>query len=187
MKRIHSGMKSKKFDISSSVEAVKICKDTYLIANSGCKNTYEEYFLNGTIPSVECNRHSGSSIRPIEATSNNNTSSFESNTPRNESVVETTQNQSNESPVQEIIETFKNTVNNEDSSNQNSISSTNNTVEKETTYNIGPNSNNTITPNDDVTQTIDGQDNATDVDSSSDDGEVENFDTMFEDDDIFEQ
>ena len=187
MKRIHSGMKSKKFDISSSVEAVKICKDTYLIANSGCKNTYEEYFLNGTIPSVECNRHSGSSIRPIEATSNNNTSSSESNTPRNESVVETTQNQSNESPVQEIIETFKNTVNNEDSSNQNSISSTNNTVEKETTYNIGPNSNNTITPNDDVTQTIDGQDNATDVDSSSDDGEVENFDTMFEDDDIFEQ
>ena len=187
MKRIHSGMKSKKFDISSGVEAVKVCKDTYLIANSGCKNTYEEYFLNGTIPSVECNRHSGSSIRPIEATSNNNTSSFESNTPRNESVVETTQNQSNESPVQEIIETFKNTVNNEDSSNQNSISSTNNTVEKETTYNIGPNSNNTITPNDDVTQTIDGQDNATDVDSSSDDGEVENFDTMFEDDDIFEQ
>lgn len=187
MKRIHSGMKSKKFDISSSVEAVKICKDTYLIANSGCKNTYEEYFLNGTIPSVECNKHSGSSIRPIEATSNNNTSSSESNTPRNESVVETTQNQSNESPVQEIIETFKNTVNNEDSSNQNSISSTNNTVEKETTYNIGPNSNNTITPNDDVTQTIDGQDNATDVDSSSDDGEVENFDTMFEDDDIFEQ
>ena len=187
MKRIHSGMKSKKFDISSGVEAVKVCKDTYLIANSGCKNTYDEYFLNGTIPSVECNRHSGSSIRPIEATSNNNTSSSESNTPRNESVVETTQNQSNESPVQEIIETFKNTVNNEDSSNQNSISSTNNTVEKETTYNIGPNSNNTITPNDDVTQTIDGQDNATDVDSSSDDGEVENFDTMFEDDDIFEQ
>ena len=187
MKRIHSGMKSKKFDIPSSVEAVKICKDTYLIANSGCKNTYEEYFLNGTIPSVECNRHSGSSIRPIEATSNNNKSSSESNTPRNESVVETTQNQSNESPVQEIIETFKNTVNNEDSSNQNSISSKNNTVEKETTYNIGPNSNNTITPNDDVTQTIDGQDNATDVDSSSDDGEVENFDTMFEDDDIFEQ
>ena len=187
MKRIHSGMKSKKFDISSGVEAVKVCKDTYLIANSGCKNTYEEYFLNGTIPSVECNRHSGSSIRPIEATSNNNTSSSESNTPRNESVVDTTQNQNNESPVQEIIETFKNTVNNEDSSNQNSISSTNNTVEKETTYNIGPNSNNTITPNDDVTQTIDGQDNATDVDSSSDDGEVENFDTMFEDDDIFEQ
>ena len=187
MKRIHSGMKSKKFDIPSSVEAVKICKDTYLIANSGCKNTYEEYFLNGTIPSVECNRHSGSSIRPIEATSNNNKSSSESNTPRNESVVETTQNQSNESPVQEIIETFKNTVNNEDSSNQNSISSTNNTVEKETTYNIGPNSNNTITPNDDVTQTIDGQDNATDVDSSSDDGEVENFDTMFEENDIFEQ
>lgn len=187
MKRIHSGMKSKKFDIPSSVEAVKICKDTYLIANSGCKNTYEEYFLNGTIPSVECNRHSGSSIRPIEATSNNNKSSSESNTPRNESVVETTQNQSNESPVQEIIETFKNTVNNEDSSNQNSISSTNNTVEKETTYNIGPNSNNTITPNDDVTQTIDGQDNAADVDSSSDDGEVENFDTMFEENDIFEQ
>ncbi|MCR5186878.1 MAG: penicillin-binding protein [Clostridia bacterium] len=187
MKRIHSGMKSKKFDVSSDVEAVKICKDTFLIANSGCKNTYEEYFLKGTIPEVECNKHSGSSMRPIEATSNNNPSSSESNTPRNESVVETTQNQNDELPVQEIIETFKNTINNVDSSNQNSNFSTNNTVEKETTYNIGPNSNNTVTPNDDVTTTTGGQDNVAEEDSSSDDGEVENFDTMFEEDDIFEQ
>lgn len=64
MKRVHSGLDEAKFKIPQSKDlvSVEICKDTGLISNDGCSNTYTEYYLAGTEIKEYCNKHSGKKI-----------------------------------------------------------------------------------------------------------------------------
>ena len=66
MRNIHSGLANATFEKPSWIQTETICADSGCIANSGCTNTYEEYFLWGTKPG-NCTKHSGNKI-----TTNNN-------------------------------------------------------------------------------------------------------------------
>ncbi len=58
MKKIHYGLADATFQKPSWIQTATICVDSGKIANSGCPNTYEEYFLWGTKPD-KCTKHSG--------------------------------------------------------------------------------------------------------------------------------
>ncbi len=78
MKRIHSGLEDASFEMPSWIQTATICADSGGIANSGCTDTYEEYFLWGTKPD-ECTEHNGSKLTNSSSTSsssntNNNAS-----------------------------------------------------------------------------------------------------------------
>ena len=75
MKRVHSDLDDASFDKPSWIQTEIICADSGCIANSGCPNTYEEYFLWGTKPD-ECTIHSGNKL----TNSSNTNSSSSTNT-----------------------------------------------------------------------------------------------------------
>ena len=58
MRRVHSGLEKESFEMPSKIAVTTICADTGKVARTGCKNTYIEYFLWGTVPE-ECTKHSG--------------------------------------------------------------------------------------------------------------------------------
>lgn len=62
MKSVHTNLEKKKFQKPNGVTTAMICSQTGLKANTGCTNTYEEYFIWGTVPK-ECNEHKGSTIK----------------------------------------------------------------------------------------------------------------------------
>lgn len=76
MKKIHYGLDGATFQKPSWIQTVTICADTGEIANNGCTNTYEEYFLWGTKPS-ECIKHSESKVTNFNK--NNSSTSINSN------------------------------------------------------------------------------------------------------------
>lgn len=57
MSKIHSNLPSSKFTITNGLTSINICKDSGKIATSHCKNTYTEYFLNGTVITDVCEEH----------------------------------------------------------------------------------------------------------------------------------
>lgn len=59
MSRIHTGLNSAKFEKPMNLSSCTICAETGKKATTGCTNTYTEYFLWLTTPSL-CNKHSGS-------------------------------------------------------------------------------------------------------------------------------
>ena len=61
MKDIHKNKNDSKFEIPSGVIACTVCKESGMRARSGCKDTYTEYYLKGTLPDY-CNIHSGSEV-----------------------------------------------------------------------------------------------------------------------------
>ena len=61
MRSIHSGLDNATFEKPSWIQTETICADSGGIANSGCTNTYEEYFLWGTKPE-NCTKHSGNRV-----------------------------------------------------------------------------------------------------------------------------
>ena len=61
MRSIHSGLDNATFEKPSWIQTETICTDSGGIANSGCTNTYEEYFLWGTKPE-NCTKHSGNRV-----------------------------------------------------------------------------------------------------------------------------
>lgn len=77
MSRVHSNLQSAKFDKPSSVLKVTVCAETGRKANTGCPNTYDEYFLIGTKP-ITCTKHAGTEINDGN-TSNKNTNNTNSN------------------------------------------------------------------------------------------------------------
>ena len=58
MRRVHDGLTNASFREPSWITTDIICADTGMLAKTGCKNIYEEYFLWGTEPD-ECTKHSG--------------------------------------------------------------------------------------------------------------------------------
>ena len=73
MSKIHSGLKTAKFEKPSGVIGVTICAETGMKATTGCPHTYTEYFLWFTTPQL-CNKHSGQEMKTnIDNDSKNNT------------------------------------------------------------------------------------------------------------------
>ena len=132
MRNIHSGLDNATFEKPSWIQTETICADSGGIANSGCTNTYEEYFLWGTKPD-NCTEHSGNRI-----TTNNN---------QNEQREQTNQNVFNEdltldpSLENEIPET--NTSTNTITDNNR----TNTTTDNNRTNTTNTNRNNTTSTN----------------------------------------
>ena len=126
MRNIHSGLDSARFEKPSWIQTETICADSGGIANSGCTNTYEEYFLWGTRPN-NCTEHSGSKV-----TTNEN---------QNEQSEETNQNVFNEDL------TLDPDLENEIPENNTSINTTNTTDNSRTNTTNDNNRNNTTNTN----------------------------------------
>ena len=71
MSRIHTGLKGAKFENPGAISTATICSATGKKANTGCPNTYTEYFLWFTVPEI-CNEHNGSEIKNNENINKNN-------------------------------------------------------------------------------------------------------------------
>ena len=148
MKNIHSGLENASFgDPPSGITTVTLCKDSGLLANTGCTNTYTEYFLKNTAPTSYCTTHSGSKINssseqniennsPTDSTSNNPTQtitqeSYTNNTPN----ISSPSNDSNNTSS-DINKPNTNTMATENTLNTNtSYTPDTNTIENDSTDN----------------------------------------------------
>lgn len=70
MNNVHSSLQNAKFNKPAGVIKLTVCTETGRKANTGCPNTYEEYFLIGTAP-TSCNKHSGSELTDSDSSSKN--------------------------------------------------------------------------------------------------------------------
>ena len=146
MRNIHSDLANATFEKTSWIQTATICADSGKIANSGCTNTYEEYFLWGTRPD-NCTEHSGNKV-----TNNNNHNAQSQETNQNVFNEDLTLDPSLENEIPEtntstntITNTTTddnetNTVNNNDRNNTtntniNNTSSSNSTTTNSTTIN----------------------------------------------------
>ena len=123
MKRIHSDLDNATFDKPSWIQTAIICADSGCIANSGCPNTYEEYYLWGTKPD-ECTMHSGSKI--TNSNNSNNSSNISNDNTEDEDYEEITFDpdlEDEEIPIEEETET--NTAINDDQISNNTNTSDN--------------------------------------------------------------
>ena len=165
MKNIHSGLENASFgDPPSGITTVTLCKDSGLLANTGCTNTYTEYFLKNTAPTSYCTTHSGSKIN----------SSSEQNIENNSSTDSTNNNNPTQTAPQESY--INNTPNisspSNDSNNTSSDINNTNTMATENTLNT----NTSYTPN---TNTI-GNDS---TDNNNSDSQDEHTNTIGSDSD----
>ncbi len=103
MKRIHSDLDNATFDKPSWIQTAIICADSGCIANSGCPNTYEEYYLWGTKPD-ECTMHSGSKITN-SSNSNNSSNTSNDNTEDYEEIIFDPDLEDDEIPIEDETET----------------------------------------------------------------------------------
>ncbi len=136
MKNIHSGLANATFEKPSWIQTQNICADSGKIANSGCTNTYEEYFLWGTKPD-NCTEHSGNRI-----TINNNENGQNEQTNQNVFNEDLTLDPSLENEIPETntsINNTTNTITNTDRTN------TTNTSRDNTISNSTSNTNSTTT------------------------------------------
>lgn len=129
MKKIHYGLDDATFKKPNWIQTATICADTGKIANSGCLNTYEEYFLWGTKPS-ECTKHSGNKV----TNSNQNNSSTNINSNANTNTI------NNELTLDPNLEDEEQPEKNE--SNTNIVNNTLDTTDTDTTNTSSNNTNN---------------------------------------------
>lgn len=150
MNSVHSNLASAKFTKTSGVTKVTVCGQTGKIANTGCPNTYEEYFLAGTKPEV-CDKHSGKEINTNNSSQQNTynttnkktdtvTNSFDTtttddldlptNTKKDEKKTNTITNNKNDEMPNNKIEN-NNSINSNSNNKQNSINNTTNSNDKQ--------------------------------------------------------
>ena len=158
MRNIHSGLDNATFEKPSWIQTETICADSGCIANSGCTNTYEEYFLWGTKPN-NCTEHSGNRI-----TTNNNQNNPTPNEQTNQNVVneDLTLDPSLENEIPETNTSTNTTTNtttdndttntstdnnrtNTTNTNRNNITSSNTSTTNSTTSNTANNTGGTNT------------------------------------------
>lgn len=93
MKKIHYGLANKAFEVpEKGIVSAEICPKSGLLANSNCSNSYTEYFLEGTLPTAYCNKHS------------ENSKSQTTSTPKEQEPIEQTEAQPQET-TQDFTET----------------------------------------------------------------------------------
>ena len=59
MREIHKDLEPSKFTVPDDIVTVTICKDSGMTASEKCTNTYQEIFVNGTVPEP-CDIHGNS-------------------------------------------------------------------------------------------------------------------------------
>ena len=137
MSRIHTGLKTAKFEKPSAVSSVTICPETGKKARTGCQNTYTEYFLWGTAPGL-CDKHTGSEFK-----NNNNTNNEKITNKVQEIVQGITEDIDSEDPQQTILNSQQNTNKNTTTKNNDSKNDTKNTSQNKTNVINNTNSKNT--------------------------------------------
>lgn len=158
--KVHSNLKNARFEKPSKVTSCIICSESGEIPNSGCPNTYREYFLLGTTPG-KCTEHSGSELKENETPkteTNQNINvvvdSFDMTTKEDvdeevrrpeveENIVTNTDNVINNNNVETMNNTNNNVVTNStDNSTNGNVSNSNSTnTSKNESNNSGTNNN----------------------------------------------
>lgn len=137
MSRVHTGLKTAKFEKPSAVSSVTICPETGKKARTGCQNTYTEYFLWGTVPGL-CDKHNGNEFK------NNNDTNNEKITNKVQEIVQgITEDIDSEDPQQTILNSQQNTNKNTTTKNNDSKNDTKNTSQNKTNVTNNTNSKNT--------------------------------------------
>lgn len=153
MSRIHTGLKGAKFENPGAISTATICSATGKKANTGCPNTYTEYFLWFTIPEI-CDEHNGSEIKNNENINKNNVTEIIKGITDDIDAKEPERTNTNSSIQQNETQPNKDTKNQKDSNSNNmtkqnstneqtNTSTNNNTSNKTNTSNTSTNSTNT--------------------------------------------
>lgn len=140
MSRIHTGLKSAKFEKVLSVKTATICSETGLKATTGCPHTYTEYYLKGTIPKL-CTKHKGTELN--EDTNQTNTNSSVQN------IIQGITNDIDALDPQEVEK--DNVIINTNTTNSSNTNTTNNNVNTNTTTDTKNNTTSNTTTNTDKT------------------------------------
>lgn len=145
MSNIHLGLSPVRYNKPSKVTSAIICSKTGLKANSGCPDTYEEYFLNSTVPK-NCTEHAGGEIKDNNKSKKNTTVNTQQNIKN--TIIDNTNNKTDEVKKENNnINSINNVVKNTNTSNSskaldNTNSNKNNTnVTQNTSANIEQNTN----------------------------------------------
>ena len=148
MRDIHANLSNAKFDKPMSIQTATICSETGLKANSGCPNTYEEYFLMFTVPG-KCTSHGGTEINKSNDKSNKNTTTQQQTTDINtkENKEDKNENNTQNTNSNKVNNNVVNTYNNNNSSNTNKSNNTSNTTKPNDTNNNASNKTNTSVNN----------------------------------------
>ena len=141
MRNIHSGLDNATFEKPSWIQTETICADSGCIANSGCTNTYEEYFLWGTKPD-NCTEHSGSRM-----TTNNNQNNQSEQTNQNVFNEDLTLDPSLENEIPEADTSTNTTTNTTTDNNRTNTTTDNNRTNTTNTNRDNTTSTNTNTTN----------------------------------------
>lgn len=140
MSRIHTGLKSTKFEKPESVISCTVCFETGRKTTTGCEHTYTEYYLWSTVPKL-CDKHNGTEIKS-DTTEKTNTSVQNNIT---EIIQEITNDIDAKEPPKDNNITSNNALNNNISSN------TLITDNKTNTTNFSNNINNNVNINSNIT------------------------------------
>ena len=170
MRSIHSGLDNATFEKPSWIQTETICADSGGIANSGCTNTYEEYFLWGTRPE-NCTKHSGNRVTSTNTNRQEETNqnifndnltldpNLENEIPEANTSTNMTTNTTTDNNRTNTTNTNRNNTSSTNTTNSTTSNTTNNTGNTNTSGNMTttePNtnisaSNNTTVENDDDT------------------------------------
>jgi hypothetical protein len=75
MNNIHRDLNDKTFNRPYTIEQLNICIETGYLANTGCKNTYTEYFTKDNLPN-DCTIHEGEPLDKVDSAVRNTTQSY---------------------------------------------------------------------------------------------------------------
>lgn len=139
MARIHTGLKSAKFEKPDRIQSVTVCSETGKKATTGCPHTNLEYFLWFTTPDL-CDKHSGKEVQ------NTKKDSTESENKEKEIIQgitneidekepPRTDNNSNRNTTNPIATQDENKKQNETTNNNTNQMNTTNTTENQTSNN----------------------------------------------------
>ena len=147
MKSIHSNLEGKRFEKPSGVTEATICAETGKLANTGCPNTYTEYFVWGTVPGT-CDIHEGQKI-----TNNNKATNSDSYTEKSNNNSSNSNNAPNDNVNQNTNNENLNNMNVNTSANTNISSNTNTNLNTNTNTNTNVNNNSNINTTNSVSNT----------------------------------
>lgn len=131
MRSVHNGLTGARFTEPSWITREEICADTGMLARTGCKNTYTEYYLWGTEPDM-CTKHSGSRISTSQSTQDDEEKVYVDD----DNDLELNPNDEEEAPEVEV----KNVIDEENTVDEEVVDTPeNNTVKEENTVDSGSN------------------------------------------------
>ena len=160
MSRVHTGLKSAKFEKPNTVTSCIICAETGKKATTGCKNTYTEYFLWLTEPGL-CDKHTGSELK-------DNTNNTSTQNKVQEIIEGITQDIDAVDPQQMLPNNFENTTNTVNTDrNSNIVNRNTNIVKNNTNTTNNSTVNTTRTPTNNSSNSVNTTNSQTTNNSSN--------------------